>query len=384
MKDYVRPGEALGESENFLEFQRLLARAARVDRPVLVIGERGSGKELAAARLHYLSKRWKAPFVALNCAALSPSLIESELFGYESGAFTGAAGTRKGRFEEAHGGTLFLDEIGLVPLEVQEKILRTVEYGTFQRVGSSKSITVDVRIVGATNRNLQRLCDEGQFKRDLLDRLSFEVLFLPPLRERKADIPLLVRHFSTGMARELGRDFTPVFSDSVLGEMLNYSWPGNIRELKNTVERAVYREDRPVVSAITFNPFQNPWARDEEGARGATAGRETAGDETAGQETAGRETAGQETAGRATQSRERAGRAPWPRNLRRTVDELEERWLTEALEQSGGHQGRAAELLGLSYNQFRGLYRKFQGRPRCRLSYPEQPLEQPPLEQPPQ
>ncbi len=324
MKDYVTPGEALGESENFLEFQQQLARAARVDRSVLVIGERGSGKELAAVRLHYLSKRWKAPFVALNCAALSPSLIESELFGYESGAFTGAQGTRKGRFEEAHGGTLFLDEIGLVPLEVQEKILRTVEYGTFQRVGSSQSIQVDVRIIGATNRNLPALCEQGKFKRDLLDRLSFEVLFLPPLRERKEDIPLLVRHFSEGMARELGREFTPVFSEAVLKEMINYSWPGNVRELKNTVERAVYREDNRVISAITFNPFQNPWKKGEKN--------------------------------------EKTGRNFWPRDLRGAVEELEERWLKEALEKSGGHQGQAAELLGLSYNQFRGMFRKIQGK----------------------
>ncbi|MDY0372447.1 MAG: sigma 54-interacting transcriptional regulator, partial [Sphaerochaetaceae bacterium] len=181
----------LGESEVFLNFQQTLSRAAKVNRSVLVVGERGSGKELAAIRLHYLSPRWQHALVTVNCAALPPSLIETELFGYEAGAFTGATKTRKGRFEEAEGGTLFLDEIGLIPLEVQEKILRVVEYGTFERVGSSKTHESDVRIVGATNTNLLTLCAVGKFKEDLLDRLSFEVLFLPPLRARGDDIILL-------------------------------------------------------------------------------------------------------------------------------------------------------------------------------------------------
>ncbi|MFA5571156.1 MAG: sigma 54-interacting transcriptional regulator, partial [Sphaerochaetaceae bacterium] len=144
----------LGESEIFLNFQQDLSRAATVDRSVLIVGERGSGKELAALRLHYLSQRWQQRLVTVNCAALPQSLIETELFGYEAGAFTGATKTRKGRFEEAEGGTLFLDEIGLIPLEVQEKILRVVEYGTFERVGSSTTHEVDVRIVGATNTDL--------------------------------------------------------------------------------------------------------------------------------------------------------------------------------------------------------------------------------------
>ncbi|MCK5737326.1 MAG: sigma 54-interacting transcriptional regulator, partial [Spirochaetaceae bacterium] len=197
--------EALGESEVFLDFQYQIRQAAGVDRPILLIGERGSGKELAASRLHYLSPRWNSPFVALNCAALSPGLIESELFGHERGSFTGAEGQRKGRFEEADGGTLFLDEIGLIPIEVQEKILRAVEYGSFQRVGSSRTIEVDVRIIGAANQNLPDLCDQGMFKRDLLDRLSFEVLFIPPLRVRGDDILKLADHFALKMSRELGR-----------------------------------------------------------------------------------------------------------------------------------------------------------------------------------
>ena len=197
--------EALGQSEPFLAFQERLSRVAPVNRPVLLIGERGTGKELAAARLHYLSDRWQAPMVALNCAALSPALIESELFGYEKGAFTGALQRRFGRFESADHGTLFLDEIGSIPLEVQEKILRVVEYNVFERVGSSESIEVDVRIIAATNADLNDLARKNRFKQDLLDRLSFEVLCLPPLRERKEDIVLLAGHFAGTMALELGR-----------------------------------------------------------------------------------------------------------------------------------------------------------------------------------
>jgi len=317
--------EAIGESEAFLVFQTRLGQVARVDRSVLVIGERGSGKELAAARLHFLSARWNSPFVALNCAALSPGLIESELFGHEPGAFTGAAGRRKGRFEEADGGTLFLDEIGLIPIEVQEKVLRAVEYGTFQRVGSSRSVEVDVRIIGATNQDLPKLCDQGLFKQDLLDRLSFEVLFIPPLRERDEDILRLADHFAGRMARELGRGEAPPFSDEVRRLIREYRWPGNIRELKNTVERAVYREDGPFITELVFDPFRNPWSTVAD-APSVPADVEDA--------------------------------PPWPRDLKAAVRDLESRWLSDAMDEAQGHQGRAAELLGLSYDQFRGLFRK--------------------------
>ncbi len=341
--------EALGQSEVFLDFQRILGRAARVDRPVLVIGERGSGKELAAGRLHYLSGRWNKPFVALNCAALSPGLIESELFGHESGSFTGAQQQRKGRFEEAHGGTLFLDEIGLIPIEVQEKVLRAVEYGTFQRVGSSRTIEVNVRIIGATNQDLPALCDAGAFKRDLLDRLSFEVLFIPPLRERGEDIPLLADFFASRMARELGREHLPVFSKDVQLLMMHHSWPGNIRELKNAVERAVYREDGPLINELELNPFRNPWSS------GRTYYHEDGSDFEADYKES--TPYPQDWEGPVSAKGE-ARVESWPRDLKKTIRELEEDWLQEALEEAHGHQGRAAELLGLSYNQFRGLFRK--------------------------
>jgi psp operon transcriptional activator len=252
---HVGMGEALGQSEAFLAFQERLSRAARVNRPVLCLGERGTGKELAVSKLHYLSPRWQGPLVALNCAALSPALIESELFGHEEGAFTGATQRRPGRFEAAHGGTLFLDEMAHIPLEVQEKILRVVEYGMFERVGSSQPIQVDVRIVGATNADLMALAAAGHFKRDLLDRLSFDVLLLPPLRERREDILLLAHHFAARMAFELGSTEVPRFSDAAMAALERYAWPGNVRELKNVVERAVYRTDAALITDIVFDPF---------------------------------------------------------------------------------------------------------------------------------
>jgi psp operon transcriptional activator len=253
------PREALGQSEAFLDFQERLSRVAPVDRPVLLLGERGTGKELAAHRLHLLSKRWQGPFVTLNCATLSPSLIEAELFGHERGAFTGAEKRRSGRFEAADGGTLFLDEIGSIPLEAQEKILRVVEYGSFERVGSTVPVEVDVRIVGATNVDLAAMAEREDFKRDLLDRLSFEVLFLPPLRHRGEDILLLAGHFATRMAYELGRGDIPAFSARAERLLQAHPWKGNIRELKNVVERAVYRCEEGPVENIVFDPFASPY-----------------------------------------------------------------------------------------------------------------------------
>ena len=252
----VAVDEALGQSEAFLSFQERLSLVAPIDRPVLLMGERGTGKELAASRLHYLSKRWQGPLVALTCAALTPTLIESELFGYERGAFTGAEKRRTGRFEAADQGTLFLDEIGNIPMEVQEKILRVVEYGVFERVGSSESIEADVRIVAATNADLLALTQDGKFMQDLLDRLSFEVLVLPPLRERKGDIPLLIHHFAARMAYELDREETPQFNDEAMASLEEYEWPGNVRELKNMVERAVYRSEAPLINEVVFDVFQ--------------------------------------------------------------------------------------------------------------------------------
>ena len=240
--------EIWGESEAIVEVKNRLSKAAKVNRPILIIGERGTGKELAAARLHYLSPRWNGPYLTLNCAALNPNLLESELFGYEAGAFTGAAKPSPGRFETADGGTLFLDEISHLSLEAQAKILRVVEYGSFQRLGSPKERRVDVRLVSASNVNLAEKAASGAFLPDLLDRLSFEIIALPPLRERDGDIMLLVHLFAARMAGELGLAEAPAFSPEALELLEKHSWPGNVRELKNTVERAVYQADGPVIT----------------------------------------------------------------------------------------------------------------------------------------
>lgn len=331
--------EALGQSEPFLAFEERLSRVAAVDRPVLLAGERGTGKELAAQRIHYLSPRWKEPLVTLNCATLTPTLIESELFGHERGAFTGARGRRAGRFEAADGGTLFLDELGAIPIEVQEKILRVVEYGTFERVGGSQPVRVDVRIIGATNADLPAMAEEGRFKRDLLDRLSFEVLFVPPLRERKEDILLLANHFAARMAAELGRAEIPEFTAEAAAALEGYPWPGNVRELKNVVERAVYRSDSPQIDQVTFNPFDLP-VREVRGPAEPLVVSESGNHEGV------------------------RGRDAIPGPFKEAVQDYERELVRAALEKARYNQRKAAAILGLTYDQFRGYYRKYRAAPR--------------------
>lgn len=320
--------EALGQSEAFLNFQEHLSRIAPINRPVLIIGERGTGKELAATRIHFLSTRWQKPFVTLNCAALSPTLIAAELFGHAKGAFTGAQTQRAGRFETADSGTLFLDEIGMIPMEAQEKILRVVEYGVFERVGSSEAVEVDVRIIAATNADLPAMSVEGHFKRDLLDRLSFDVLFLPPLYERSGDVLLLADHFARRMAFELGRSAAPRFSKAAAKALESYPWEGNIRELKNVVERAVYRTDGNLISDIEFDPFQSPYAvRKQPSVVLADAAEK-----------------------RPAENIEKP--------LKTRVGQLEVAMMKEALTKAKFNQKKAAVILGLTYDQFRGLRRK--------------------------
>jgi psp operon transcriptional activator len=228
---------------------------------VLVIGERGTGKELIAERLHRLSPRWAGPLVTMNCAALPETLIEAELFGHEAGAFTGATKARAGRFEEADGGTLFLDELATLSSGAQERLLRATEYGEVTRIGASRPVRVDVRIVAATNEHLPALVEKGRFRADLLDRLCFEVITLPPLRAREGDVTVLADHFARRMAAELNWPRWPGFGRNATAALEDYDWPGNVRELRNVVERAVYRWDeveRPV-DAIQFDPFASPW-----------------------------------------------------------------------------------------------------------------------------
>lgn len=249
----------LGESPAFLAVLDKVSRLAPIDRPVLVIGERGTGKELIAQRLHYLSKRWEQPLVSLNCSTLSEGLIDSELFGHESGSFTGAKGRHQGRFERAEGGTLFLDELATAPLSVQEKLLRVIEYGQYERVGGNQVLNANVRLVCATNANLPQMAQQGTFRADLLDRLAFDVIHLPALRHRPEDIVLLAEHFAIRMCRELQVPLFVGFSPNALHQLQAYSWPGNVRELKNVVERAVYQHglNSQPIDQLVFNPFQS-------------------------------------------------------------------------------------------------------------------------------
>ena len=251
----------IGDSPLFDQVLERLSLVAPLHKPVLVVGERGTGKELMAQRLHYLSERWDKAFIKLNCAALSESLLESALFGHEVGAFTGASKQVKGCFERADEGTLFLDELATASMRVQEKLLRAIEYGEIERLGGQDTLQVDVRVVAATNANLPELARQGKFRADLLDRLAFDVLHLPPLRLRESDVLLLAESFAMAMCRELERPVFAGFSSEARRQLLGYLWPGNIRELKNAVERSIYRHQdyEEPLSEIVTDPFLSPW-----------------------------------------------------------------------------------------------------------------------------
>jgi psp operon transcriptional activator len=323
----------IGESPAFQAMLEHVSKAAPLNKPTLVIGERGTGKELVAARLHYLSRRWDRSFLKLNCGALAESLLESELFGHEAGAFTGAVRRHVGRFELAHDGTLFLDEIANATPAVQEKMLRVIEYGEFERVGGNQTLATDVRLIGATNADLPALARAGQFRADLLDRLSFDVITIPPLRARPEDIPVLAEHFGVAMARELERPYFPGFTERAMTRLLAHDWPGNVRELKNVVERAVYRAERPdrPVDTVVLDPFASPW-------------RPVALSESGRMHPEQRPKPTPETP-----------TGPFLEDVRKFEIGL----LTTALERNQFNQKRAAEDLGLRYHQFRGYLRKY-------------------------
>jgi psp operon transcriptional activator len=340
----------IGEALAFLELMEEVSRVAPLNRPLLVIGERGTGKELIAARIHYLSQRWDRPLVKLNAAALPESLMESELFGHEAGAFTGAARRRIGRFELADAGTLFLDEIANTSLAVQERLLRVVEYGSFERVGSSAAVQVDVRLLGATNMDLPTLAGRGQFRRDLLDRLAFDVLTVPPLRARKEDVLLLAQHFGQAMALELGHERFAGFGRAARNELETYRWPGNVRELKNVVERAVYRSDAPnkPITDIPFDPFASPY-RPQAESENSIPPRVPPVDVSPA--------------------------APF--EFRDAVDAYEHRLLEQALEAQRHNQRATAAHLHLSYDQLRNYLRKHDLLPRRKPNRPKQVVDKP-------
>ena len=326
-----RPSQTIiGEAPAFLEMLEHVSHAAPLSKPVLVVGERGTGKELIASRLHFLSQRWESRLIKVNCAALTESILESELFGHEAGAFTGATKTHIGHFERADGGTLVLDELATISLRMQEKILRVIEYGEIQRVGGNETLNVNVRIVGSTNSDLRALAADGQFREDLLDRLAFDVITVPPLRERTEDIMPLSYAFAINMTSELKRPLFPGFAPRASSALLKHDWPGNVRELKNAVERSVYRTADPedVIAEIAFDPFDSPY----------TPSAESTG----------------------TPPKGRRKRPPLlPTDLSGRVEEMEKELLRAAMERARFNQRVAADLLNLSYDQLRGKLRKY-------------------------
>lgn len=338
----------IGASSAWTEALEHVSQLAPIDRAALIVGERGTGKELIAERLHFLSPRWDHALVKVNCAAFSDSLLESELFGHEVGAFTGATARHLGRFERAQGGTLFLDELGTLPDRVQEKILRVIEYGEFERLGSQQTLSVDVRIVAATNADLPEMVRKGTFRGDLLDRLAFDVIKLPPLRNRREDIVELSNYFAVRMSSELGRELFPGFSKLAMEELCSWHWPGNVRELKNAVERSVYRwgATETVIETVVIDPFAPTGTADAGGIEDATEPASSTGPiHSARSTTPAIDTLALAGSGDST-------------NFNEAVMAFERGLLEQALLCCEHHQGQTAKQLELSYHQFRGLYRK--------------------------
>ncbi|HZU96001.1 MAG TPA: sigma-54 dependent transcriptional regulator [Planctomycetota bacterium] len=300
----------VGKSEALKSVFDRARKLAGIPRPVLVRGERGSGKELVAATIHYAGPRAKKAFIAVNCAAFTGSLLESELFGHEKGAFTGADARKLGRFERASGGTLFLDEVGNMPMEFQEKVLRVIEYQEFERLGGSEPIKVDVRIVAATNAPIEDLVAQGKMRADLVDRLAFDTLVVPPLRDRREDVPVLVEHFAAKLLEEVAGLERKAFTPAALKALEAYSWPGNVRQLKSVVERLVYSVPEPAID-VAHLPLE------------VTAGEKPA------------------------------------ITFEDQVSALEKRLVDQALRDARWNQKRAAQLLGLTYDQFRHYYKKY-------------------------
>ena len=301
-------GALVGSGRAMRAVFETIKKVAETDLTVLVRGESGTGKELVAQAMHHRSGRRDRPFVAVNCAAISRELVESELFGHEKGAFTGADARREGRFEAARGGTIFLDEIGDMPLETQAKVLRVLQERTLERVGGTQPIPIDVRVVAATHRDLEKEVEEGRFREDLYYRLAVVPVHLPPLRARAEDIPALVERFSALQAERLGRR-KKGFSPEALAKLAAHPWPGNVRELRNAVEQAQVMAGGDTIEAQDISTVRRP-----RGERGPTWDPA----------------------------------APYPEAKRQAIDHFERTYLLDALRQHRGNISKTAEAIGLA------------------------------------
>ncbi len=353
MTRFKQQDNLIGQSNNFLEVLEQISQIAPLSKPVLIIGERGTGKELVAARLHYLSKRWDQNYLKLNCAALNENLLESELFGYDSGAFTGASKRHEGRFERADNGTLFLDEIANTSGLIQEKLLRVVEYGEFERVGGSRTIKTNARLVAATNEDLPSMAAAGEFRADLLDRLAFDVITLPPLRERLDDILVLAEHFAINMARELEFELFSGFTEKAKRALLEHHWPGNIRELKNVVERSVYRCNNPhlPVHELVIDPFESPYRPSK---------RIKTQDRIITNTVVEQENKAPEVTSKVEQSTQPLTKTlQFPVSLKDLSQNYEVDLIKSALANCQYNQKKTADALELTYHQLRGYLKKY-------------------------
>ncbi|WP_051222023.1 phage shock protein operon transcriptional activator [Neptunomonas japonica] len=317
----------LGESPLMLDLSDQISRIAPLNKPVLVLGERGTGKELVAERIHFLSKRWDQSFLKISCASMNDNLLDSDLFGHEVGAFTGATKRHLGRFERAEGGTLFLDEVATCSTQVQEKLLRIVEYGEYERLGGQHTLQADVRLVAATNADLQKMSEKNEFRADLLDRLAFDVIHIPPLRYRQEDVLILAESFALSMCFELERQYFSGFTENAKNQMLEYGWPGNVRELRNAVERTVYRQESAdeSINELVLDPFKASWLQTKKSFSdgGALPVEDVA-----------------------------------ESGLSDQVEALEQQLLLDALKATRFNQKQAAEKLNLTYHQLRSQLRK--------------------------
>jgi DNA-binding NtrC family response regulator len=309
LQERYRFDKIVGQSQPMQALYRMVERVARTDSTVLITGESGTGKELIANAIHYNSERKEKPFVPINCGAIPEELLESELFGHERGAFTGAVKDRRGRFELAHQGTVFLDEIGEMSAKLQVKLLRVIQERKYERIGGSRTIHVDVRIIAATNKDMERAVASGEFREDLFYRLNVIPIHVPPLRDRNGDLPILVQHF---LKQHCEKKDIPLkkFSLTALETMEHYDWPGNVRELENVIERLVILTENQEIQVEDLPPrirekqTAGPYSQVEVGERGI--------------------------------------------DLKRILDDLENRLIMEALEKAGGVKNKAAQLLGLN------------------------------------